>query len=68
MDCSICLDALDSGVVALPCGHRFHAACLAQCAGGGGHGCDHVPARHADGVPELSHNFARGAGGDVRVV
>ena len=32
MDCSICLDALDSGVVALPCGHRFHAACLAQCA------------------------------------
>ena len=33
MDCSICLDALDSGVVALPCGHRFHAACLAQMAG-----------------------------------
>ena len=32
MDCSICLDALDSGVVALPCGHRFHGACLAQCA------------------------------------
>ena len=32
MDCSICLDALDSGVVALPCGHRFHVACLAQCA------------------------------------
>ena len=32
MDCSICLDALDNGVVALPCGHRFHAACLAQCA------------------------------------
>ena len=30
--CSICLDALDGGAVALACGHRFHAACLAQCA------------------------------------
>ena len=30
--CSICLDALDGGVAALACGHRFHAACLAQCA------------------------------------
>ena len=26
--CSICLDALDGGVAALACGHRFHAACL----------------------------------------
>ena len=32
--CSICLEALDGGVVALAaCGHRFHAACLAQMAG-----------------------------------
>ena len=31
--CSICLDALDSGVAALACGHRFHAACLASMAG-----------------------------------
>ena len=32
--CSICLDSLDGGVVALAaCGHRFHAACLAQMAG-----------------------------------
>ena len=32
--CSICLDALDGGVVALAkCGHRFHAACLARMAG-----------------------------------
>ena len=30
--CSICLDALDGGAVALACGHRFHGACLAQCA------------------------------------
>ena len=30
--CSICLEALDGGVAALACGHRFHAACLAQCA------------------------------------
>ena len=30
--CSICLDALDGGVAALACGHRFHGACLAQCA------------------------------------
>ena len=31
--CSICLDALDGGVAALACGHRFHAACLASMAG-----------------------------------
>ena len=31
--CSICLEALDGGEVALACGHRFHAACLAQMAG-----------------------------------
>ena len=32
--CSICLESLDGGVVALAaCGHRFHAACLAQMAG-----------------------------------
>ena len=30
--CSICLDALDGGVAALACGHRFHAACLARLA------------------------------------
>ena len=30
--CTICLDALDGGVAALACGHRFHGACLAQCA------------------------------------
>ena len=30
--CSICLDSLDGGAVALACGHRFHGACLAQCA------------------------------------
>ena len=30
--CSICLDSLDGGLAALACGHRFHAACLAQCA------------------------------------
>ncbi|CAH0370453.1 unnamed protein product, partial [Pelagomonas calceolata] len=29
--CSICLEGLDNGV-ALACGHRFHAACLAQMA------------------------------------
>ena len=32
---------------------------------GGGHGCDYVPARDADGVPELPHHFARGAGDRV---
>ena len=32
MDCSICLEALDGGVAALACGHRFHAACLARLA------------------------------------
>ena len=47
--CSICLDALDGGVAALACGHRFHAACLASMAGAVGHGCDYVPARDADG-------------------
>ena len=26
--CSICLDALDGGVAALACGHRFHAASI----------------------------------------
>ena len=31
--CSICLDDLDSGAPTLACGHRFHAACLAQMAG-----------------------------------
>ena len=31
--CSICLDALDGGVAALACGHRFHVACLASMAG-----------------------------------
>ena len=32
--CSICLESLDGRVVALAtCGHRFHAACLAQMAG-----------------------------------
>ena len=32
--CSICLEAAEgSGTLALPCGHRFHAACLAQVAG-----------------------------------
>ena len=32
--CSICLEDLDGGgVSALACGHRFHAACLAQMAG-----------------------------------
>ena len=31
--CSICLDALDGGVAALACGHRFHAACLTSMAG-----------------------------------
>ena len=31
--CSICLESLDGGVVALACNHRFHAACLAQMAG-----------------------------------
>ena len=31
--CSICLEALDGGVTALACGHRFHAACLAQMSG-----------------------------------
>ena len=32
--CSICLESLNGGVVALAtCGHRFHAACLAQMAG-----------------------------------
>ena len=31
--CSICLESLDGGVVALAtCGHRFHAACLAGLA------------------------------------
>ena len=34
--CSICLDALDGGVAALACGHRFHAACLARLAGATG--------------------------------
>ena len=34
--CSICLDALDGGAVALACGHRFHAACLARLAGATG--------------------------------
>ena len=29
--CSICLEGLDNGVT-LACGHRFHAACLAQMA------------------------------------
>ena len=33
-DCSICLEAAEgSGTLALPCGHRFHAACLASMAG-----------------------------------
>ena len=33
-DCSICLEAAEgSSTVSLPCGHRFHAACLAQVAG-----------------------------------
>ena len=32
--CSICLEAAEgSSTVALPCGHRFHAACLGQVAG-----------------------------------
>jgi hypothetical protein len=31
--CSICLEALDGGEVSLACGHRLHAACLAQMAG-----------------------------------
>ena len=32
--CSICLEAAEgSTTLALPCGHRFHAACLAQVAG-----------------------------------
>mmetsp|Transcript_1317 Transcript_1317/g.3050 ORF Transcript_1317/g.3050 Transcript_1317/m.3050 type:complete len:334 (+) Transcript_1317:130-1131(+) len=34
--CSICLEALDGGVAALACGHRFHAACLARLAGATG--------------------------------
>ena len=31
--CSICLESLDGGVALATCGHRFHAACLAQMAG-----------------------------------
>ena len=32
--CSICLEAAEgSSTLALPCGHRFHAACLSQVAG-----------------------------------
>ena len=32
--CSICLEAAEgSSTLALPCGHRFHAACLASMAG-----------------------------------
>ena len=32
--CSICLEVAEgSGTLALPCGHRFHAACLSQVAG-----------------------------------
>jgi len=31
--CTICLDDLDSGAPTLACGHRFHAACLAEMAG-----------------------------------
>lgn len=34
MECSICLEEIsESDSVALVCGHRFHAACLAQMAG-----------------------------------
>ena len=31
--CSICLEDVEYSVPALACGHRFHAACLAQMAG-----------------------------------
>ena len=30
IDCPICLESLDQGVVMLKCGHKFHCNCLAQ--------------------------------------